>query len=308
MILFYLIFNKYSHLYSATMKPILEKLTTQEPRYSFVLQKDEFDYYPTPWHYHPEYELVLVVKSTGQRIVGDSMEDFEDGDLVFMGPNLPHVFNNGPEYYRGDPSLRAEAIVIHFNDGFAGTGFFELPEMASVKKLLTNSRWGLKVLGRTRDKIARGMEEMLSQTPSERLLHLLGLLEALSISEEYRMLASLGYVQAEMQEDANRLNKVYHHIMSGFRMPITLAEVAQVANLTPQSFCRFFKSRTRKTFSQFLNEVRIGYACKLMAEEHLNISDICYQSGYNNLSNFNRQFKRIVNKSPMVYRKEYMLK
>lgn len=285
------------------MKPILEKLTTQEPRYSFVLQKDEFEYYPTPWHYHPEYELVLVVKSTGQRMVGDSIENFEDGDLVFMGPNLPHVFNNGPEYYRGHPDLKAEAIVIHFNQDFAGKGFFELPEMARVKKLLFNSRWGLKILGGTQGKIARGMEEMLHQTPAQRLLQLLQLLEELSVSEEYRLLASLGYVQADQQLDANRMNKVYNHIMARFRDSITLSEVAQVANLTTPSFCRFFKSRTRKTFTQFLNEVRVGYACKLMAEEHLNISDICYQSGFNNVSNFNRQFKRIVNKSPLQYRK-----
>ena len=290
------------------MKPILEKLTTQEPRYSFVLQKDEFDYYPTPWHYHPEYELVLVVKSTGQRIVGDSMEKFEDGELIFMGPNLPHVFNNDPEYYRGNPDLRAEAIVIHFNEEFAGKGFFDLPEMTRVKKLLFNSKWGLKILGKTRKKIAWGMEEMLGQSPARRLLHLIELLEALSTSQEYRMLASLGYVQVDQQQDANRMNKVYDYIMARFRTPITLNEVAHVANLTPQSFCRFFKSRTRKTFSQFLNEVRVGYACKLMAEEHLNISDICYQSGYSNVSNFNRQFKRIVNKSPLRYRKEYLFK
>jgi hypothetical protein len=136
------------------MKPILEKLTTQESRYSFVLQRDEFQYYPTPWHYHPEYELVLVVKSHGQRIVGDSIENFEDGDLVFMGPNLPHVFNNGPEYYLGNPELRAEAIVIHFNETFAGKGFFELPEMSRVKKGLVNSIGGLMILGCTRRRFA----------------------------------------------------------------------------------------------------------------------------------------------------------
>ncbi len=289
------------------MKPILEKLTTQEPRYSFVLQKDEYDNYPTPWHYHPEYELVLVVKSTGQRIIGDSMEHFKEGDLFFMGPNLPHVFNNGPEYYQGNPKLKAEAIVVHFNHDFAGDRFFDLPEMSAVKQLLTNSRWGLKILGRTRKKIAEGMEEMLKESSAQRLLHLLQLLEELSISEEYRMLASMGYVQMAQQEDANKMTKVYDFIMARFRDPITLNEVAHIANLTPQSFCRFFKSRTRKTFSQFLNQVRVGYACKLMSEEHLNISDICFQSGFNNLSNFNRQFRKIVNRSPLCYRKEYLV-
>ena len=102
------------------------------------------------------------------------------------------------------------------------------------------------------------------------------------------------------------MTKVYDYIMARFRHPILLQEVARIVNLTPQSFCRFFKSRTRKTFSRFLNEVRVGYACKLMSEEHLNISDICFQSGFNNLSNFNRQFKKIVNKSPLKYRKEYL--
>ena len=289
------------------LKPILEKLTTLEPSYSFVLQKDSYPYYPTPWHYHPEYELVLVVKSKGQRIVGDSIEQFEDGDLVFMGPNLPHVFNNGPEYYDSNSELIAEAIVIHFKEDFVGRGFFELPEMTGVKKLLHDSRWGLKILGETRRKIASGMHEMLDQSPSQRLLSLLQLLEGLSVSKEYRMLASLGYLQAGQQLDANRMNKVYDYIMSRFRNPISLLEVAQVANLSPQSFCRFFKARTRKTFSQFLNEVRIGYACKLMAEEHLNIGDICYESGYNNLSNFNRQFKRIVDMPPKEYRKQYLI-
>ena len=290
------------------MKPVLEKLTTLEPNYSFVLQKDDYQYYPTPWHYHPEYELVLVVRSTGQRIIGDSIEAFEDGDLFLIGPNLPHVFNNGPEYYQGNPNLRAEAIVIHFNQQFSGTGLFELPEMTSIRKLLANSKWGLKIIGETRSRVAQAMEEMLSQSPAQRLLTLLSILEELSTSEEYRMLASFGYVEFDQQEDANRMNTVYDYIMARFRNRITLREVAQVANLTPESFCRFFKSRTRKTLSQFLNEVRIGYACKLMAEEHLNISDICYQSGYNNLSNFNLQFKRIVKKSPLNYRKEYLLK
>ena len=180
--------------------------------------------------------------------------------------------------------------------------------MGRVRKLLVNSQWGLKILGRTQRRIARGMEKMLKQSPPQRLLHLISLLEELSTSQEFRMLASQGYIQAEQQQDANRMNKVNDYIMARFRNPITLNEVAQVANLTPQSFCRFFKSRTRKTFSQFLNEVRVGYACKLMAEEHLNISDICYQSGYSNVSNFNRQFKRIVNKSPLRYRKEYFVK
>ncbi|MGB3849981.1 MAG: AraC family transcriptional regulator [Tunicatimonas sp.] len=288
------------------MKPILEKLTTFEPQCSFVLQKDSYPYYPTPWHYHPEYELALVVKSSGQRMVGDSMDNFSDGDLVLMGPNLPHAYNNHPEYYKKDSKLTAEAVVIHFREDFLGPQFFDLPEMDSVRKLLINARWGLKILGETRRQTADVMQNMLTEPPARRLLGLLQILEMLSVSNEYRLLSSPGYGQAPPDEDVHRMTKVYNFVMSRFREPIKLSEVAHIAHLTPPSFCRFFKARTRKTFTQFLNEVRVGYACQLMSEEHLNISDICFRSGFNNLSNFNRQFKKRTRQSPLQYRKAYL--
>ncbi|MDF9798127.1 AraC-like DNA-binding protein [Catalinimonas alkaloidigena] len=287
------------------MKPILEKLTP-EPECSFVLQKDSFPYYPTPWHYHPEYELVLVQKSSGKRIIGDHISYFSDGDLTLLGPNLPHVFDNDPAYYEKNSTLRAEAIVIHFAEDFLGKGFFILPEMAKVKKLLNASRQGLQIEGESKNEIAFRMEKMLRLSPPLRLTELLNILIHLAQTEAYTTLASPGFVQHYGNANAERLDPVLAYMMQHFTEDISLEDVAELANMSPQSFCRFFKHCTRKTFLAFLNELRVGYACRLISDNRYNISEVCYKSGFNNLSNFNRQFKRVMQKTPSEYKREYV--
>lgn len=288
------------------MKPILEKLTL-EPKYSFVVQSDHLPYYPTPWHYHPEYELVLVVKSTGQRIVGDNIENFSDGDMVLIGPNLPHVYNNDSQYYEGRKELVAEAIVIHFTEASLGKSFFDLPEMTFIKRLFKKAHRGLKIMGETKEEIAHIMHEMLSTNGPSRIIGLVTILEKLAASSEYRLLSSPGFSPKNNSPGAERITRVHEYIMMNFKKDISLEDVAEIANMVPNSFCRLFKSRTRKTFSTFLNEIRIGYACKLISEDKQSIAEICFSSGFNNLSNFNRQFKRIMQKSPLQYRKDRTL-
>ncbi|MEX2568393.1 MAG: AraC family transcriptional regulator, partial [Cyclobacteriaceae bacterium] len=283
------------------MKPHHEKLTL-DPKYSFILQKDIFSYYPTPWHYHPEYELVLVLKSNGIRTVGDSEEPFTDGDLVFLGPNLPHSYQNDRKYYKGNNSLTAEAIVIHFKEDFLGRDFFNLPEMVFVKNLLDKAKFGLKITDNTQKKISRIMQEMLDLNGNGRIIQLLTILEILSHSEESIQLANPGFVQQYAACGNDRITKIHEYIMENFQKPINLKDVAEVANMSIPSFCRFFKSCTRKSFSHFLNTIRIGYACKLLLENQHNISWVCYESGFNNMSNFNRQFKLITGKSPIQYK------
>lgn len=287
------------------MKPVLEKLTL-EPKYSFVVLHDTLSYYPTPWHYHPEYELVLVVKSTGQRIIGDNIENFVAGDLALIGPNLPHVYNNDSQYFEGREDLNAEAIVIHFTEESLGKGFFELPEMTLIKQLFRKSQCGLKIEGKTSKEIAAKMHNMLTSSGSARIIELLSILEILSLSSEYRLLSSPGFTLKNNSSGAERITKVHEYILRNFKKDISLEEVAGIANMAPNSFCRLFKSCTRKTFSTFLNEIRIGYACKLISEGNQNVAEICYSSGYNNLSNFNRQFKKITQKSPLIYKKGHV--
>lgn len=283
------------------MKPRQEKLIL-ELLYSFVVQKDVYPYYPTPWHYHPEYELVLVLKSTGQRTIGDCTERFSDGDLVFIGPNLPHVYKNDPVYYQKNSNLTAEAIVIHFKEDFLGKDFFKLPEMIYVKQLFDKSKLGIKVLGGAREKISEMMLEMQASTGHKRIILLLAILEMLSVSKETQLLANSGFVQQSAVSANDRLAKVHQYIMENFKKDISLVDAAKVANMSVPSFCRFFKACTRKGFSTFLNEVRIGYARKLLLEDRYNISQNCYESGFKNMSNFNRQFKKYTGESPSHYK------
>lgn len=283
------------------MKAQQEKLTL-EPTYSFVLQKDVYPYYPTPWHYHPEYELVLVVKSTGKRTVGDHVERFSDGDLLLLGPNLPHSYQNDPVYYQKDSSLSAEAIVIHFKEDFLGKDFFNLPEMIHVKQLFEKSRFGFKVVGDTRKKIEEIMKSMQALSGHQRIIRLLYILDVLSLTDDFELLAKPGFIQNYTISNNDQLAKVHNYIMSNFKKDISLSDVSKIANMSIPSFCRFFKSCTRKTFSSFLNDIRIGYACKLIVEDKFNISQICYESGFNNMSNFNRQFKKLTDKTPLQYK------
>lgn len=288
------------------MKPIIERLN-KSPKSSFVLQKDVYPHYPTPWHYHPEYELVLVLKSTGKKIIGDHMSDFSDGDLTFMGPFLPHVYHNDKIYYEEDSALTAEAIVIHFTEDFPGNGFFDISEMKPVKKLLMDSVTGFAITGRTRRLIAQKMISMLSMDGPLRIIELLTILNQLSETKEKEQLASPGFVQNFKTSGSERITKVCDFIMQNFTADLTLRQVAKIANMSPNAFCSFFKQRTRKTFINFLNEIRVGYACKLLSGDQYNISETCYLCGFQNLSNFNRQFKNILNKTPYQYKQDMSL-
>lgn len=287
------------------MKLIIERLH-KDAKSSFVLQKDVYSHYPTPWHYHPEFELVLVLKSTGDKIIGDHMSSFTDGDLVFMGPNLPHVYRNSKTYYEENSGLTAEAIVIHFNLDFLGSGFFGLPEMDNIAKFLEESIMGFSIHGNTRQTVAQKMSDMLEMAGPERLIELLNILHVLSETKEKEKLASPGFIQNFKTSGSEQITEVCDYIMKNFASDLTLNQVAEIAHMSPNVFCNFFKQRTRKTFVNFLNEVRIGYACKLLSGDQHNISEICYLSGFHNLSNFNRQFIRIMKKTPLQYRKDVL--
>jgi AraC-like DNA-binding protein len=287
------------------MKPIIERLN-KDAKSSFVLQKDVYSRYPTPWHYHPEFELVLVLRSSGEKIIGDHMSSFTDGDLAFLGPNLPHVYHNHQDYYEQDSTLTAEAIVIHFNIDFLGDGFFNIPEMEPIALFLKESVMGFSIIKKTRCLVAQKMIDMFEMSGPERIIELLGILHILTETLDKARLASPGFIQNFKASGSEQITEVCDFIMKNFTSELTLNQVSEVANMSPNVFCKFFKQRTRKTFVNFLNEVRIGYACKLISGEQYNISEICYKSGFHNLSNFNRQFSKIVQKTPLQYKKEML--
>ncbi len=283
------------------MKAIEQRLP-QDFDKSFVVFRETGKYFPCPWHFHPEFELVLILKSTGRRMVGDHIGYFDEDDLVFMGSGIPHVWINDDQFINGEAGYQADAIVIHFMDSFLGDKFLSIPEMEGFKNILRTSSRGLAYYGETRAKINNLMKSMVNMSGLKRLSALFEIFDLLATSSEYEVLASPGYTQVELKA-SDRFGKVTEYIMRNFDKEITLPEVASIANMAVTTFCNFFKDHFRVTFVEYLNTVRIGYACKLLADDDHNIVEIAYESGFKNLANFNRQFKRFKSMTPTEYRK-----
>jgi len=286
------------------MKPLLRKVNTGY-NYSFSVREDIGPHLDSHWYYHPEIELVLMRKGSGLRFVGDHIDRFNDGDIILLGSNLPHMWKCDAVYFENQPGLQTEAVTIHFREDFWGSAFLNLPELGSIRKLLEKARRGINVYGSTRQQLRHKMETMLVAEGAERIENLLNILQVIAHSRETEMLSSLGFTESYDRNDSDRINKIYTYTFNNFQNEITLKDVAAAANINPHSFCRYFKSRTLKTYWQFLLEVRIGYACKLLLENKMSVSQICYACGFSTLSNFNQRFKTITGKTPLQYLKEY---
>lgn len=284
------------------MKAIEQRLP-QDFDKSFIVFREAGQFFPCPWHYHPEYELVLITSSTGRRMVGDHIGYFEKDDLVFMGPKLPHVWMSDPEYINGEAKEPADGIVIQFVEKFLGEKFLNIPEMEGFKKILELSSHGMVIKGKTRKQINSLMKGMMNISGLKRLSALFAIFDILSTTTEYELLASPGFVQKTQLQCSDRFSKVTEYIMRNFDSDITLPEVASVSNMAVTTFCNFFKDHYRVTFIEYLNTVRIGYACKLLAEKNVNVVEVAYASGYKNLANFNRQFKKFKSMTPTEYRR-----
>lgn len=281
------------------MKPHIQKLPLSEQS-SFVADTFVTPYFETPWHYHQEYELTLIIRGNGKRLVGNHVSNYGEGDLDFLGPNLPHW------YRKEDAEEQGGSLVIHFTEEFLGQGFLQIPEMQRVLLLFERSKMGLHITGDTRQLVAEKMYRLLNLSGMPRLMCLLSILECLSGSAEYTMLSSPSMDKLNTREN-NRLQKVFGYVMDNFKNEINIDDVARIALMSPSGFCRYFKSATKKTFSQFVNEIRVGHACKQLMNRNYNVSYVCYESGFNNMANFNKQFKKIVNETPLRFRQKHKL-
>ncbi len=270
---------------------------------SFIVFRETGDYFPAPWHYHSHCEFVLVTESSGRRMVGDHIGHFEAGDLVFIGSMLPHVWINDPAYLRGNTGKKADAVVIHFDENFLGGDFLQIPEIREFRKILKIAERGIELRGRTREKIESLMKEMPEMNGLQRLASLLRIFDLMSDSPEYALLASPTFMQNFPYASSHRFKKINEYILKNFNQTITLSQIAEVANMGVTSFCCFFRDQYRLTFVEYLTSVRIGHACKLLAEKDYNIIEIAYECGFNNLANFNRQFRKIKHMTPSDYRR-----
>ncbi|HZX72796.1 MAG TPA: AraC family transcriptional regulator [Cyclobacteriaceae bacterium] len=286
------------------MKPALQKSPISAERVFEVklLKAPHFDPY---FHFHSEYQLFVVLEGTGTRFIGDHVSPFKKGDLVFTGPNLPHVWRSDVEYLEENKQLATEGIVIYFHENFLGESILQHPEMFRIKQLFVKAQRGMEILGSTAEQVRMMMAQILESKDFESVLELLKILNLLSHTTEYNSLASAGYTNSLKETDTERMNDVHAFVMQNFREKINLEQAAGIANMAPASFSRYFKTHANKTFSDFLTEIRIGYACKLLIEKQISISQACYDSGFHTLSNFNRQFKAFTQHTPMEYKKKY---
>jgi AraC-like DNA-binding protein len=254
-----------------------------------------------PWHFHPETEIIYIEKSTGSRFVGDHSGSFGEGDIGLIGSNLPHVWKSDPIYQKNIPGLMARILVVHFNDEIFKGVISKLPEMEGINFLLQKSQLGVTFFGSARAHIEVQMKAIIRARGIEKFTRLIEILDFMSKTKEKQVLASAGYTKIRKSDDFDRFNKAHRYMIDHFQQNISLEKVSGIVGMTPTSFCRYFKKHTKKSFLSVLHEIRIGHACKLLMESKLNISGISYECGFNNLSNFNSQFKRIKGVSPSHY-------
>lgn len=272
---------------------------------SFSIKWDDFPHFTFPWHFHSEYEIVYVIRSFGKRFVGDNIGDFKSGDLVLLGSNLPHLWKNDELFYQNNPKYWVNAVVIHFPFDFFKEPFSKYPEFNRIKELLLRSTRGISFDLKVSKIVGPKLKNLLELDDFSRTIGLLGILNEMALSKNYKLLASKSFSPNVFEWSGKRLDKVMYIVNSEYRNKLKLDDVADQIGMNNAAFSRYFKEKTGKSFSEFIIEMRISYACKLLTEGILNITQVCYESGFNNISNFNRQFKKITFLTPTQFQKQY---
>lgn len=286
------------------MKPFYQKLVTP-PSQSVIIFDEEKPHFTVPWHFHPEIEILYVVKSSGTSYIGDCINSFSAGDITIIGENVPHWWKSNIKYMNGTTNEGIKALIIQFNRDIFGADFINTPEMSPIKDLLEKSKRGIRFNGKAREVLGKQMLKIFRVKGIYRITELILLLDTMAGSAEYSFQSSLGYSKLLNSYDFYRFNKIHEFLVTNFTQQISLDDISRIVNMSPTALCRYFKKHTSKTLFAFLNEIRIGHACKLMIEENVAISNASYESGYNNLSHFNYQFKRIMKVTPTEYVSAY---
>ena len=280
------------------MNPIIEHIELS-PNQSFTIRQFTAPCGENIFHYHPEIEITYVVNATGQRYIGGKLEEFGPGDLVLIGKDTPHYYIHDEATLSAD---EAPVIVIHFNEDFLGTSIHNIPEFKTFSNLVHQASQGLKFSKDITRKVATIMEDLLQEKGISGLNKLIDIFDILSHSDDHEVIGINGYNHSMESGDRLRINTIYSFVATHYQDKISLDDVAQLVHMTTPAFCRYFKRLTRQSFVQFVNEYRIGNACKQLVQSDASISEIAFGNGYNNLSNFNRQFKSVMNTTPNAYR------
>jgi AraC-like DNA-binding protein len=269
---------------------------------AFRVQIDELPRLYDYLHQHPEIQLTCIIESEGTLIAGDYIGRFEPGDIFVLGSNQPHVFRNDPVY--GKKGKNAKAISLFFDESTFGETFWNLPELYSLKYFIRNNAAGFRLVGKQKEMVANLLKQISIEKGIQRLIIFMKILSCFEKKKSLHVLSGSALNKNLKSYDGKRLNLVLEFTFREFNRPIELTEIARLANLTPQAFCKYFKTRTRKTYVHFLNEIRIQHAVRLLHKDEESIASIAYQSGFVNLSHFNRTFKVITGMTPRDFLKQ----
>ncbi|MCA0397946.1 MAG: AraC family transcriptional regulator [Bacteroidetes bacterium] len=286
------------------MKPIFAKILEDLTQEVYDVRVIDLPFFSTEFHFHRECQMVYVVESEGKRIIGDSVEAFASDELILLGSDIPHVWHNDKSYFeKNNQGAHAVSFALFFNPDKLIELLSHFMPVKKIETVLKTAKFGMMFSGQAKQSFKELLIGMIRQNKLNQMISLLKILELLTITKEYILLASRGYVNTYQAKDNDRIDKVFKYVFSNFTREIQLDEVADLINMNKQAFCRYFKSRTQKTFVEFVNDIRISHACKLMHDGGHSIGSIAYDCGFNSLSNFNRFFKEVKRITPREYKK-----
>lgn len=256
------------------------------------------------WHYHNNYEISFITEGTGKRIVADSIEEFQPGDLVFIGSNLPHVWIAEKEQKLfSDRSL--EMVFLQFSSNVLFPQLLALPEFRNVKNAMELSERGIQIVGKTLNEVSELMLQLPYLKSFDRMNYFFRMMDIIGKSDSNIPLASEEYMRKRFTTGNRRIAQLHDYLMNHYREEIDLKELADLVNMAEGSLCRFFKMNVGTSIFDYLNQIKVEFACKLLMDPELGIYDVCLDSGFNNLSHFNKQFRKNTGVTPREYRKRF---
>lgn len=285
------------------MPALFEKRNLQDnATFSIGIFQDNLD--KSTWHYHDNYEISFITEGTGKRIVADSIEEFQPGDLVFIGRNLPHAWIVDKGQFTPN-KRKLEMVFLQFPPEALSQELLCLPEFKNMAKALILSERGIRITGQTLNKVSEMMLQLPYLTNFERFLQFFKLMDTIGQSSDVISLASKEYIHKRFHSTNKRIQTIHEYLMKNYRESIDLTQIASLVSMAEGSLCRFFKMHVGVTIIEYLNQLKIEFACKLLMDENLSILDVAIDSGFNNLSHFNKQFKGITGGTPKDYRSKF---
>lgn len=288
------------------MQPSLKSIGNDSGS-SFKVEVVKQSFFYPYWHFHPEYEIMYVKKGKGIRYVGDDIQLFGPGDIILLGNQIPHLWRNDASYFGENNRYSSEAIVVYFDPEKWGKSFRELSEMKQLEMFFVKAKRGIRFTGNTRQVLVKMLNNLINTNGMSQLLVVMSLLDTMSKTNDFEFLASCSFSHVYQSDDMEIINRITDYMMKNYAEKISIDTLADLAHLSLTAFCRYFKARTNKTAGRFLNEIRIGHACNKLIYTKLPVNEICFEVGFNNMTNFNIQFKNIKKITPSDYRKLHSL-